>query len=391
VILKAREAGQFKDLNDFAHRADLRQVGKRALESLIRVGAMDNFGSRIALLEGIDRIISVSTAHFRAKEMGQMSLFGAHSGVVENISLPGAPAEIGRREVLNWERELIGLYVSDHPLSPVMSELTQAVTHFSGQLHEAAHQEHVQVAGMVVRIRPHQTKTGKSMAFVAIEDLQGTIETVIFPKVWERVGEMIEFDKIVLVDGKVDSQGGEPKVLVDQITTDFTVVRPVEILPMTKAAPEPVSEDLDEIEPVELAEAEADPPTREAEAIELRVASALAHPELYGEDDMPPAPDAFPDEWATPEMGSLSLGALATMMFAADKPSDAPSLVKPAPEDDLELEPAPATPVLGVAVAVAGQNPEPSDRPVLEERLISAQQYLVSPIQPEGSRMASAA
>src|SRR5512147_2916453 len=118
--------------------------------------------------------------------MGQMSLFGAHTGVTEEIILPKTTAEVNRREILNWERELIGLYVSDHPLSPVMDVLTQAVTHFSGQLSEVESNEHVRVAGLVTRIRPHQTKTGKAMGFVTLEDVQGNIELVVFPRTWEQ-------------------------------------------------------------------------------------------------------------------------------------------------------------------------------------------------------------
>ncbi len=220
---KGEVINEFKDLNDFAHWVDLRQVGKRALESLIHVGALDTFGSRNALLDGIDRIISASSAHFRAAEMGQMSLFGAHTGVQETIVLPTYTSQISQRELLNWERELIGLYVSDHPLSPVMAELTEAVTHFSGQLAEATASEHVRVAGMIVRIRPHLTKSGKSMGFVTIEDLQGSVELVVFPKTWERFSELIVHDKIILVDGRLDTQGAEPKVLVDNISTDFTM------------------------------------------------------------------------------------------------------------------------------------------------------------------------
>ena len=89
-----------------------------------RWARLDGFGNRPALLEALDRIIAVSALAFRAKDLGQMSLFGAHTGVVEEIALPPVNGEISRREILNWERELIGLYVSDHPLSPVMAELT---------------------------------------------------------------------------------------------------------------------------------------------------------------------------------------------------------------------------------------------------------------------------
>ncbi|HEX7974230.1 MAG TPA: DNA polymerase III subunit alpha, partial [Anaerolineales bacterium] len=223
AILKARASGPFNDLNDFARRVDLRQVGKRALESMVKVGALDRYGSRPALLEILDRLSSVSASLFRASEAGQMSLFGAHTGVVEEINLPRATTEINRREILNWERELIGLYVSDHPLSPVMDALTQAVSHFSAQLSEANPQERVRVAGLITKIRHHQSKAGKPMGFVTIEDLQGTIELVIFPRTWEKVSNIIDYDKIILVDGKVDVQGAEPKVLVDNITTEFSM------------------------------------------------------------------------------------------------------------------------------------------------------------------------
>ena len=226
TILKARAASPFKDLNDFARRVDLRHVGKRALESLVRVGALDRFGPRTALLEALDRIISVSTSHFRAVESGQMSLFGAHTGVIEDIVLPKVSGEISRREILNWERELIGLYVSDHPLNPVMSEITEIVSHYSGQLSEVHPNERVRVAGLITRIRHHQSKAGKSMAFVTLEDLQGAVELVIFPRTWEKVSEIVDYDKIVLVDGRVDSEGAEPKLLVDHITTEFSMTTP---------------------------------------------------------------------------------------------------------------------------------------------------------------------
>jgi len=223
AILTGRADRPFSDLNDIARRVDLRRVGKRALESLIRVGTLDRFGPRTALLEALDRVISVSASHFRAIEVGQMSLFGTNTGITEDIVLPKYAIDISRRETLNWERELIGLYVSDHPLNPVMNELTQAVTHFSGQLAEAAPNEKVRVAGIITRIRHHQSKAGKAMGFVTLEDLQGAIDLVVFPKVWQKAAEIIDYERIVLVIGRVDNNSSEPKVLVDHITTDLTM------------------------------------------------------------------------------------------------------------------------------------------------------------------------
>ncbi|MBN1538234.1 MAG: DNA polymerase III subunit alpha [Anaerolineales bacterium] len=227
AILKGRGDQPFKALNDFALRVDLRQVGKRALESMIRVGAMDCFGSRLALLEALDHIISVSSSHFRAIEMGQLSLFGQHTGVQEVITLPPSMSEVSRREVLNWEKELIGLYVSDHPLTPVMEEISQAITHFSGQLAEASPNERVRVAGVITKLRHHQTKAGKAMGFATIEDVQGSIDLVVFPSPWKKYTDLLAFDKIILVEGRLDGEGTDAKVLVDKISTDFKTVTPI--------------------------------------------------------------------------------------------------------------------------------------------------------------------
>ena len=312
-ILKGRrEGGPFKNINDFARRVDMRHVGKRALESLIKVGALDEYGSRQSLLSSLDRILSVSGSHFKAAEAGQMSLFGAHTGVVDEIILPSSGMDIGRREILNWERELIGLYISDHPLSAVMDDLNKAVSHFSGQLNEALHQEHVRVAGIVSRIRPHTTRNGKAMGFVTLEDIQGNIELVVFPRTWEKYRDVLDFDNIVLVDGKVDQEGADPKVLVDAVTTEFTMFE--SIIP---AGPNPSSEngngngsngvngssrqgnDAVPKPPPGKSAGWREPAARSAQNVPV----VLEEPADYDatidwqDDSMPPPPDAFPPDW----------------------------------------------------------------------------------------------
>jgi DNA polymerase III subunit alpha len=298
-ILSARSEEPFKDLNDFARRVDMRQVGKRSLECLIRVGALDEFGPRPALLAAADVIHSVSSSHFRAKDMGQMSLFGAHTGVNEEISLPIVNVEINRREILNWERELIGLYVSDHPLSPVMDMLTQAVSHFSGQLSEAGPNERVRIAGLVTRVRNHQTKSGKQMAFVSLEDLQGTVELVVFPKTWEKFSGIMDFEQIVLVEGRVDLEGAEPKVLVDHVSTDFTITTPLAPPSPPPLAAAVVDEDITDPEGFSWSESEV-----------LDRTADTAVPAADGDDwneNMPPPPDAFPEDWGILEPGLMAV------------------------------------------------------------------------------------
>ena len=128
----------------------------------------------------------------------------------EEIVLPPA-LNIDRREQLEWERELIGLYVSDHPLTPYLPALKRKITHFSGQLGEAGNKEKVTVAGMVTHFRHHQTKDGKPMGFVTLEDIQGSIELVLFPKTWDKYGKLIEMDRVLIAEGKVDAESGDPR------------------------------------------------------------------------------------------------------------------------------------------------------------------------------------
>ena len=216
LIMEARKDGRFKDLNDFMRRVDLRQAGKRTLECLIRVGALDEFGQRKALLEVMDNMVSVSSSHFRALQAGQMSFFGTVSGVEESLALPTV-SSLDPREQLEWEKELIGLYVSDHPLSPYLPLLRMKVTHFSSELGDASAKDRVTVAGLVSKMRTLTTKNGKLMAFATIEDLQGPIELVIFPNTWSKFGKLVHTDGIILANGKVDEQSADPKVLVDSL------------------------------------------------------------------------------------------------------------------------------------------------------------------------------
>ncbi len=216
LILAARQEGPFANLNDFIQRVDLRTVGKRSLECLIKVGALDSFGGRLALLEALDQMLSVSASHFKALQSGQLSFFGTFAEVTDEIVLPFA-ASLDTREQLEWERELLGLYVSDHPLSPYLPALRRKITHFSSSLADVHNKEKVTVAGMVARFRNHQTKSGKAMAFATIEDIQGPIELVIFPNAFEKFGRLLAIDRVLIAEGRVDAESGDPKVLVDRL------------------------------------------------------------------------------------------------------------------------------------------------------------------------------
>ena len=322
LIIKERDAGgRFKDLNDFARRVDLRAVGKRALECLIKVGAMDAFGNRAALLASLDRIVAISSNHFRAAEAGQMSLFGAATGVVDEIILPDVN-NVDRREMLNWERELIGLYISDHPLTPYQQTFSQIVSYFSGQLPEAQHEEKVRVAGLIANVRPYMTRANKPMGFVTLEDIQGNIELVLFPRTWEKTREQLTVGQIVIVEGKVDANSAPPKILVDAIRTEIKILEPLESSPIAGGTGEGSPLSTPKPDPVQQATQQPTrnvpaqkkipvtpsipPPIRQiAEKPVQSYAPSPSSPPFSGKvggteggwDDMPPPPDNFPTGW----------------------------------------------------------------------------------------------
>lgn len=233
VILDARASGgPFTSLDDFCQRTDLRAVGKRALECLIKVGAFDQFGDRGQMLEGLDQIVNASAAHFRALEAGQLTLFGGGGGF-SGVQLPKVKVIVTQREQLKWEKELIGLYVSAHPLQPVMEQLGGIITHFSGGLTADDNGKPVTMAGVVTHLRTHTTKKGDPMGFVTVEDVQGSLDLVIFPKTWREVSRWLAAEQIVVIYGKVDAAGGAPKILVDSLRQDFKMAN----APARKPAP----------------------------------------------------------------------------------------------------------------------------------------------------------
>jgi len=339
LITEARKkGGAFKDLNDLAARVDLRAVGKRALEFLVKVGAMDSFGNRAALLAGLERIVAISAAHFRAADAGQMSLFSANTGVVESIHLPDVK-DVERREALNWERELVGLYLSDHPLTPHQKMLSQLVSCFSTQLGEVNPNEKVVVAGSVEIIRPYTTKTGKPMGFVTIEDIQGTIELVLFPKTWAAFQPILEQGKIVIVGGKVDTSSTPPKILVDTIRTDIEMIVPASGTPLQP--PRAAAESPQRVKPTLKPQTAAVQKTIQASKPSVPksapVRSTAEPMPAYGVEDTPPPPENFPMGWDNEWQPSFENAAIA----ARPEPKPAGKEEPVTPSKLLESTPAP--------------------------------------------------
>ncbi len=232
VILAARgQDGPFEDVEDFCRRVDLRQVNRRALECLIKVGALDAFGQRSQLLAIVDPMMALSQSIHQAQDVGQLSMFDDSSGFSQamgsSLPLPDVP-EVPRKERLAWEKELVGFYVSEHPLQQVAASLDGTVTASCGEIDEEMAGQKVVIAGIVPWVRPHITKKGNLMAFVQLEDLQGSIEIIVFPSIYEKTRELWQEDKILIVKGRVDAKGRGAKVICESVQDYLLISRPAD-------------------------------------------------------------------------------------------------------------------------------------------------------------------
>ncbi len=228
-IIAARESGgPFRSLADFCSRIDLRLANRKVLESLARVGALSAFGHQAQILLGLDDALAAGQATQRDRVSGQTSLFdvAADEGAILEKPLPAA-AEVPARERLRWEKELLGSYLSEHPMGEVAAAVGDYVSAYSGDLKdESLDQQRVVVGGIVTGVRTVVTRAKATMAIVTLEDLQGTVEVVVFPRLYEETIGTWSDGTILLVSGRVDHKGEEVSLLADlAIDWDTAVAR----------------------------------------------------------------------------------------------------------------------------------------------------------------------
>jgi len=258
AILRARrEKGDFTDFYDFLRKVDAVVCNKRTVESLIKAGAFDSLGhSRRGLLavhaDAIDSYLEVK----RNEAMGQFDLFGgAFEEVGGPVAAPPIPTEEwDKSDKLAFEREMLGLYVSDHPLRGVEHVLAANADHAIPALFEegvVADGAVVNLAGILSGVSRRVTKQGKAWASATLEDLAGGVEVLFFPNTYELVGQWLAEDAIVIVRGRVDRRDEQPRVFaMDLSIPDLTVAegtRPVVLaVPANRCTP-PLVEKLREV------------------------------------------------------------------------------------------------------------------------------------------------
>ncbi len=216
AILDGRGDKPFDSLDDFCTRVDLKQVNRRVLESLIKAGAFDAFGHRAQLLEAIDQMLSISASHHSASAAGQMSMFGGLLAADTFGELPKVK-EIDNKTQLEWEKELMGVYFTPHPLLKLADSAKKHVGAYVGEITNESDGHNVTIGGIIKSVRQIVTKKGDAMAFLQVEDPQGTIEVVAFPRTFNDCRDVIHEDALVLVRGKVQVREDKIAILADLI------------------------------------------------------------------------------------------------------------------------------------------------------------------------------
>ena len=222
-VIPERDAnGPFKSVCDFAKRVDSTKFNKKAWESTIKTGGFDRFGTRSDLLFNLESIQAYGAKMQKDAASGQTDLFGALgvAAAIPEVEIKPAPTQYSEKEQLLWERDLMGLYISAHPLDKY-DTFFEEQTHPYSVVTEENDGKLVVVGGIITSVRTILTKSQTKMAFVKIEDKNGEQEVIVFPNVYEEYGGKLVQDNVVKITGRVNARdkAGNPmsdaKVLMD--------------------------------------------------------------------------------------------------------------------------------------------------------------------------------
>ncbi|MEK7217517.1 MAG: DNA polymerase III subunit alpha, partial [Patescibacteria group bacterium] len=213
IIAERTANGLYTDIENFITRVQNKDLNKKSLESLIKCGALDSFGERNMLLLNLENLLAFAHDKQKSSSMGQASLFGDDPVALPTFRL-NATAPARNSEKLMWEKELLGLFVSAHPLheyAPAMK--LEKVVAIKDLKPNATKQ--IRIGGVVTKVQKIITKTGRPMMFAWVEDLTSKVEVVVFPNVYEKNPEMFKENAIVVATGKINDRDGALKLLCD--------------------------------------------------------------------------------------------------------------------------------------------------------------------------------
>jgi DNA polymerase-3 subunit alpha len=209
IIATRNATGRFRSFADFCHRIEIQKVNKRVLEGLIKVGAFDSTKARRAqLMAVLESTMDVAASAHREREQGQTSIFGdpaegSASNESHDAPLPDVP-EWDQGQILKFERELTGFYITAHPLARYEAAIRKFATTGTDHISEVADGKEVRLCGIINSVKPMVTKKGDRMAYFQLEDLSGLIEIIAFPDLYQNAGTLIVPESVVRVTGTVD-------------------------------------------------------------------------------------------------------------------------------------------------------------------------------------------
>jgi DNA polymerase-3 subunit alpha len=224
-IIRARGTdGKFKTIEDFAKRVSTSKCNKKTWESLVKAGGFDELGERSDILFNMENILAFASKLQKEALSGQTDLFGAlqADNLQPTMELKPAPGKYTDKEKLMWERELLGLYISAHPLDNFDAFFEEQMIPLRN-ITPAIDGQGVTIGGLVTTLRTIVTKSGSKMAFVGLEDKTGETEVIVFPSLYEQIGQRLAQDAVIKVTGKVNARDkdgnsmSDAKLIADQI------------------------------------------------------------------------------------------------------------------------------------------------------------------------------
>ena len=219
-MIQVREAsGRFQSFEDFCTRVDLRIVNRKVLECLAKCGAFDSLGeARTLVFAAIEYQMSRAASVQRDRERGQTALFDVEPVNARQKATGRQPAvDWSQSEMLSFEKELLGFYVTGHPLSEFADVLRRYDLASSGQLGQLQDGQVTRIGGIISKLSPKTTKQGRPMAIMTLEDLDGSVEVLVFPESYARYGPSLKADAAIFVCGMVNLREDKPKIVADQV------------------------------------------------------------------------------------------------------------------------------------------------------------------------------
>jgi DNA polymerase-3 subunit alpha len=214
ILRERKEGGHYVSIDDFVSRVSSKDLNKRSLESLIKAGAFDKLGERNQLLLNLENLLNHARETQKNKSNGQKGLFDGIK-LANNFTMTDAPPS-QETERLKWEKELLGLYVSGHPVEKYKKLMERSCLPIV-QVSQNLVGKVIKVGGVISSVKKIITKTGRPMLFVNLEDSTNRIEVVVFPSTMENYPNLLQENKIVFIKGKVDNRDNVPKIICNTV------------------------------------------------------------------------------------------------------------------------------------------------------------------------------